>query len=211
LQRVIVTSTSEVYGTAQTPFISESHPLSAQSPYAATKVGADQLALAYHRSFDLPIAICRPFNTFGPGQSARAIVPTIILQALSGRRIELGSLATTRDLNYVDNSVDAFLAMATSDRAVGEVIHFGSGREVSVLELARCILSILDRSDAEIVSMPERVRPGKSEVQRLLAHSDRARELLGWQPRVTLEDGLKRTIEWIESHRPLYRVGGYAV
>lgn len=211
LHRVVVTSTSEVYGTAQTSFISESHPLNAQSPYAASKIAADQLALSYHRSFDLPITICRPFNTFGPGQSARAIVPTIILQALSGHRIELGSLTTTRDLNYVDDTVDAFLALARAERAVGEVVHFGSSREVSVLELARCVLSILDRPGVEIVSVPDRVRPESSEVQRLLACSDRARDLLGWQPRVTLEDGLGRTIEWIESHQPLYRREGYAV
>jgi NAD dependent epimerase/dehydratase len=211
VKRVIVTSTSEVYGTAQTPFISESHPLNAQSPYAASKIGADQLALSFHRSFDLPVAICRPFNTFGPGQSTRAIVPTIILQALAGERIELGSLTTTRDLNYVENTVDAFVSMAEAPRAVGEVIHFGSGREVSILELARGVLAILNRENVEIVSTADRMRPDKSEVQRLIAASDRARDLLSWRPRVTLEEGLAKTIDWIQAHRDFYRVEGYAV
>jgi dTDP-glucose 4,6-dehydratase len=211
LSRVVITSTSEVYGTAQTPMIDESHPLNAQSPYAASKIGADQLALSYHRSFDLPVAVCRPFNTFGPGQSARAIVPTIILQAMSGPRISLGSLTTTRDLNYVDNSVDGFVAMATDSKAIGQVVHFGSGEAVSILDLARRIVTLLGRDDSDIVSSPERIRPEKSEVQRLIACADRAADLLGWRPRVSLDAGLKKTIDWIQANRSVYRVEGYAV
>jgi NAD dependent epimerase/dehydratase len=210
-RRIVVTSTSEVYGTAQTTAISESHPLSAQSPYAASKIAGDQFALSFHRSFDLPVTICRPFNTFGPGQSARAIVPTIVLQALAGRTIELGSLTATRDLNYVDNTVDAFVALAAAEGAVGRDCHFGSGRETSVHELARMILSILGRPEMAIVSTSNRLRPEKSEVHRLLACCDRARELTGWRPRITLEEGLQRTIEWIRAHEDLYRVDEYAV
>jgi NAD dependent epimerase/dehydratase len=212
LQRIVVTSTSEVYGTAQTPFIAESHPLNAQSPYAATKAGADHLALSYFRAFDLPVTICRPFNTFGPGQSARAIVPTIILQALSASRLELGSLTATRDMNYVDNTVEAFLAVACSDRAIGESFHFGSGVEVSILELAHKVLALLGTADrTQVVSTAERVRPEKSEVHRLLADAERARQILNWRPRVSLEDGLERTIAWIKSHRERYHAEGYAV
>lgn len=211
LERVVVTSTSEVYGTAQTPAIAESHPLNAQSPYAATKAAADHLALSYYRAFDVPVTICRPFNTFGPGQSARAIIPTIILQALRNSRIELGSLTATRDLNYVDNTVDAFLAVGRASGAVGEVFHFGTGIEISVLDLARKVLALLSKDAVQIVTTPERMRPEKSEVFRLVADAERAQRLLQWRPRVTLDEGLEKTIAWIDAHRELYQVEGYAV
>lgn len=209
--KVIITSTSEVYGTAQTIPIQEAHPLNAQSPYAATKIAADQLALSYHRAFGLPVCVCRPFNTFGPGQSERAITLVILLQALRGRRVELGSLAPTRDLNYVDNTVDAFLAMALSERATGQVIHFGSNREISIGDLAKKILGALGRSDTEVLSVPERTRPERSEVQRLIGSYDLAQQILGWKPRIDLDEGLARTIEWTKHYQQYYRMRGYAI
>lgn len=209
--KVIVTSTSEVYGTAQVVPITESHPLSAQSPYAATKIAADQLALSYYSSFDLPVSVCRPFNTFGPGQSERAIIPVIVLKVLRGGHLELGSLTPTRDLNYVDNTVDAFLRMAESDQAIGRVIHFASNQEISIGDLAHRILDAMGQSGTEIVSVAERIRPEGSEVRQLIGSYDLARELLGWEPRVGLEEGLTRTIRWIREHIGYYRLRGYAI
>ncbi len=209
--KVIVTSTSEVYGTAQTVPITESHPLSAQSPYAATKIAADQLALSYFRSFDLPVSICRPFNTFGPGQSERAIIPVIILKALRGGPLDLGSLTPTRDLNYVGNTVDAFLAMAQSDQATGRVIHFASNQEISIGSLAEKILRAMGQEGREIVSVAERMRPERSEVRQLVGDYGLASRLVGWEPRIGLDEGLLRTIEWIKDHLDYYRERGYAI
>ena len=205
LRRVIVTSTSEVYGTAQQVPIAESHQLSAQSPYAASKTGADQLALSYHRSFDLPVSICRPFNTFGPGQSPRAIVPTVISQALFRDEIRIGSLFPTRDLSYVSNIVDGFVAMLRSDDVDGRVIQFGSGSEISIEQLIGKVLRIIGRDDLPVISEKERVRPTGSEVERLVAATDQARELLGWSPAIDLEEGLRLTIDWIGDNPELYR------
>lgn len=208
---VVVTSTSEVYGTAQTVPITEQHPLNAQSPYAASKTGADQIALSYHRSFGLPVIVCRPFNTFGPGQSQRAVIPTIILQAMSSDHVELGAVSPTRDLNYVENTVDGYLALVASAAAVGRTVQLGSGREISIGDLAGLILKLMGREDLPLRTSEERVRPAASEVERLIASYDLARELVGWQPRVSLEEGLTRTIGWITEHREFYRLRGYAI
>ncbi|RMD78452.1 MAG: NAD-dependent epimerase/dehydratase family protein [Lentisphaerae bacterium] len=194
--RILVTSTSEVYGTAQYVPIDEKHPLQAQSPYAASKIAADKLCESYHRSFDLPVTIVRPFNTFGPRQSTRAVIPAIITQILAGENpIRLGALTPTRDLNFVANTVNAFITAATHHAAIGQVINFGSGREISIGDLARKILQLM-QCEREILCDERRLRPEKSEVNRLLADSTLAAQLLQWQPSVSLEDGLIRTIEW---------------
>lgn len=199
--RVIHTSTSEVYGSAQRVPIDEAHPINCQSPYAATKSAADQLAGSFHASFGTPVVTIRPFNTFGPRQSQRAVIPTIIAQCLAGPnvhrgRIELGALDTTRDLNFVGNTVDGFVRAATApDDIHGEVINLGSGREIAIGDLARTIID-LTGADAEVVSTAERRRPDASEVDRLLADASKARALLGWRAEVSLEDGLERTIAW---------------
>jgi NAD dependent epimerase/dehydratase len=210
VERVVHTSTSECYGTARYVPIDEKHPLQGQSPYSASKIGADMLAQSYWRSFGLAVATIRPFNTFGPRQSARAVIPTIVAQALKGGPIKLGSLAPTRDMNYVDNTVDGFLAVARHAAAVGQVVNIGSGREVSIDELAHTILRMTG-SRSEVVEDVQRVRPAASEVERLLCDNTLARELLGWTPRVSLEEGLGRTIEWIERHLDRFKTDIYNV
>ena len=207
---VVHTSTSEVYGTARYVPIDENHPLQGQSPYSASKIGADKLAEAFNRSFDLPVAIVRPFNTYGPRQSARAVVPTIITQALNGPVIRLGNLEPTRDLNYVTDTVDAYIHVAECPEAIGEVINIGSGQEISIRDLATTVLRLLG-STAEIVGDDQRVRPVGSEVERLCAENEKARRLLGWSPRHSLQDGLVKTIEWIERNVERYRPGVYTV
>jgi dTDP-glucose 4,6-dehydratase len=208
---VIHTSTSEVYGTAQYVPIDERHPLNPQSPYAATKVGADQVALSFHRSYALPVKIVRPFNTYGPRQSARAVIPAIISQIVAKKRsIRLGNLHPTRDFTYVDDTVQGFLEVAKSKRLLGEVTHVGTNWEISVGELARLIAGILNRK-IEIVKERRRTRPKESEVQRLFCDSTKLRESTGWKPRHTLRDGLLKTIHWIEKHLSLYRVETYHV
>jgi NAD dependent epimerase/dehydratase len=211
VRRVIITSTSEVYGTARYTPIDEAHPLQAQSPYAASKIAADKLAESYFCSFDVPVVTLRPFNTFGPRQSARAIIPTVLSQALAGaREIRLGNLEPRRDLTYVDDTVRAFVLAAETPGIEGQVIHFGQGQAVSVGELARQCLQVVG-SDAVLTSVPERQRPEKSEVGLLLCHAARARALLGWQPRVTLEEGLRRTADYLRQHAEHYRGMGYTV
>lgn len=207
-KRILVTSTSEVYGTALEVPITESHPLQGQSPYSATKIAADKLAEAYHLSFNLPVVTVRPFNTFGPRQSARAVIPTIITQVLAGRELNLGSLSPTRDLNYVANTVDGFLACAQAPDAIGQVVNLGSGREISIGDLAHLIMDLM-KVRVAIHSESERLRPEKSEVQRLLADSSRAERLLDWRPATSLEDGLTATIEWFRTHLNLYRPDEY--
>lgn len=210
VERVVHTSTSECYGTAQYVPIDEKHPLQGQSPYSASKIGADMLAESYWRSFELPVAIIRPFNTFGPRQSARAVIPTIISQALRGGDIKLGSLTPTRDMNYVDNTVDGFLAVAQHPAAVGQVINVGSGREISIGDLARLIVQMLG-SSSEVVEDSQRIRPAASEVERLLCGHAKARELLGWAPRVGLEEGLQRSIDWYRGHLDRYKTDLYKI
>lgn len=210
VEKIVHTSTSETYGTAQYVPIDESHPLQGQSPYSASKIGADKIAESYHTSFGLPVAIIRPFNTYGPRQSARAVIPTIITQILNDNVVRLGSLHPTRDLNFVSDTVDGFIKVAKSDRSVGEVINIGTGQEISVGELAKKIISIIGHK-CEIVCENQRMRPENSEVERLLANNTKARELIGWEPQFTLDDGLKQTIEWFREHGSLYKANIYNI
>jgi dTDP-glucose 4,6-dehydratase len=210
VSRLVHTSTSETYGTAQYQPIDELHPLVGQSPYSASKIGADKLAESYYLSFDMPVATIRPFNTYGPGQSARAVIPTIISQALAGDTIRIGSTDPKRDFNYVDDTVAGFLAVAEHDAALGEVINVGSGRTVSIADVIDEVSRILGKS-FEIVTDPARIRPSKSEVGLLLADTRKAERLLGWKPEVPLEEGLKRTVEWIAAHRERYKPQIYNV
>jgi dTDP-glucose 4,6-dehydratase len=210
VNRVVHTSTSEVYGTAREVPITEDHPLEPQSPYAASKVGADKLMDAFHRSFSLPVTVLRPFNTYGPHQSARAIIPTIVSQALEGDAIRLGSLEPKRDLTYVSDTVEGFLCAATSPETVGRTVQLGTGREVSVAEVVEMVGELLGRELA-VEQDPQRVRPESSEVMRLIASPERARELMGWSPRVDLRGGLGRTIEWIERSRSRFRTEHYVI
>ena len=204
IEKVVHTSTSEVYGTARYVPIDEDHPLQGQSPYSASKIGADKIAESFYRSFDLPIAIIRPFNTYGPRQSARAVIPTIITQALTKERIFLGSLHPTRDYTPVKDVVEAFIKIAESPKSVGEVINIGSNFEISIGELANKIISLTGKN-AEIITDPARVRPQDSEVERLWCDNTKARELLGWEPKTALDEGLKKTIEWISNNIHLYK------
>ncbi|RJP75596.1 MAG: SDR family NAD(P)-dependent oxidoreductase [Desulfobacteraceae bacterium] len=209
VERIVHTSTSEVYGTARSVPISEDHPLQGQSPYSASKIGADKMAEAYHLSFSVPVTTVRPFNAFGPRQSQRAVIPTIIAQCLFSKTIRLGSLSPTRDMNFVANIVDGFLLAAQSPEAIGRTMNIGSGREISIGDLAELIIR-LTGSNIKIKRDRKRERPEKSEVERLLADSSLARNLIGWTPKVDLEEGLKRTINWIQEHPERYRPDIYA-
>ncbi len=208
VKRVVQTSTSEVYGTAQYIPIDEVHPLHPQSPYAATKVGADQLALSFHASFDVPVGILRPFNTYGPRQSARAVIPTIISQLANKSKVKLGSLSPTRDFSFVQDTANGFLAAAQSDAIVGQTINLGSGFEVSIKETAETIAKLMN-TKLELVDDEQRVRPENSEVERLHASIEKAKTLLGWQPELKglagFETGLKKTIEWFSDPKNLSR------
>ncbi len=200
IQKIIHTSTSEVYGTAQFVPITEAHPLQAQSPYSATKIGADQIALSFHASFGLPVSIIRPFNTYGPRQSARAVIPTIITQIASDKRaIKLGAVHPTRDFTYIKDMVNGFIAVAESDQSIGEVINVGSNSEISIRELAELIADRMDVS-IRVETDDKRLRPGKSEVERLWADNAKAKKLTGWQPeyqgKAGLKKGLDETIRW---------------
>ena len=210
VERFVHTSTSETYGTAQYTPIDEAHPLRGQSPYAASKIGADKLAESYHLSFGVPVATIRPFNTYGPRQSARAIIPTIISQGLSGEVIRLGSLSPVRDLTFVSDTVAGFLKVAESPQAVGEVINVGYGKSVSIGELAEKIVAIVG-GQKQIVTEDARVRPEASEVLELLCDHRKAKALLGWQPQVSLEAGLERTVHYIRDNLSLYKPEIYNV
>ena len=210
VERIIHTSTSEVYGTAQSVPISESHPLQGQSPYSASKIGADKLAEAFFHSFRVPVVTVRPFNTFGPRQSARAVIPTIVSQLLVGNTVRLGNTEPKRDLNFVDNTVDGYLAAAAYPEAVGKTFNFGSGREISIGELAMLIAQFMGKP-IEIVSDAQRQRPTGSEVERLLADFSQAKSQLDWTPSISLEEGLKRTITWIEQNSGKFRPEMYNV
>ena len=206
--RVIHTSTSEVYGTARYAPINEAHPLQGQSPYSASKIGADKLAESFHLSFNLPVVTVRPFNTFGPRQSARAVIPTIITQALAGEVIKLGNLDTTRDFTYVEDTVEGFLKAAQADGAVGGTFNLGTGSEIRVGELADRIISATG-TQAKVQVEALRLRPDKSEVLRLISDNSLAKQSLGWSPRFSLDEGLGRTIAWIRDHLDMYKVGKY--
>ena len=197
VQKVIVASTSEVYGTPETTPILEAHPLKAQSPYAATKIAADQLAMSFSASFGLNVAIVRPFNTYGPRQSLRAVIPTVLAQMIAGKEeVSLGSLHTLRDFVFVADTVDGFVRMAVTDTAPGEVVQLGTGKAVSIADVVKLCRDITD-SNASIVESAERIRPEASEVQVLLADPAKASLLLDWEPRVDLQVGLKATADWI--------------
>ncbi len=208
--RVVHTSTSEVYGTARKVPIGEDHELQGQSPYSASKIGADKIAESYHLSFGVPVTTIRPFNTFGPRQSARAVIPTIITQLLKGEQVKLGSVTPTRDLNFVSNTVDGFLKGAMVPEAIGRTINLGSGREISISDLAQLIAKMMG-SSIEVETEGARIRPENSEVERLLADASLAASILNWKAEVTLEEGLEQTIRWLERHLDHYRVGVYAV
>lgn len=208
--KVIHTSTSEVYGSARCVPINEEHPLQGQSPYSATKIGADKIAESFYLAFGLPVVTVRPFNTFGPRQSARAVIPTIVSQALTEPSISLGNLAPTRDLNYVADTVNGFIKAAEVARAVGQVINLGSGREISISQLADTILTMMGKK-LPVVTQDQRIRPKDSEVDRLCADNRKAKEILGWEPTHTLEEGLAKTIEWLMENNELYRRNIYVV
>lgn len=210
VERLVHTSTSEVYGTALRVPIDEGHPLQGQSPYSASKIGADKMAEAFRLSYGVPVTTVRPFNTFGPRQSDRAVIPTIMSQCLAGGQVKLGNVSPTRDLNYVTNTVEGFVRAAAAPEAVGRTINLGSGREISIGDLAQLIGRLANRP-VTIETDSERLRPGGSEVERLLADNTLARTLLGWTPEVSLEDGLGRTLEWLQSNREKYRTGVYSV
>lgn len=211
VEKVCHTSTSETYGTAQYVPIDEKHPLQGQSPYSASKIGADKIAESYYRSFGTPVATVRPFNTYGPRQSARAVIPTIIGQIAAGKsQIRLGSLAPVRDLTYVTDTVEGFLAIAESPQTIGEVINLGTGLGVTIGELATLIMTTMNRR-LEIVTDEERIRPEESEVMRLICNPQKARALTGWFAKTSLEDGIKKCVRFIEENIAAYKTDIYNV
>ena len=210
VERVIHTSTSEVYGTAQYVPINEEHPLQGQSPYSASKIGADKVAESYYLSFGLPVVTVRPFNTYGPRQSTRAVIPTIITQALTRDTVYLGALHPTRDLNYISDTVEGFIKAAQAPDVLGTAINLGSGQEITIGDLASKIITLIGR-EVSIVVDDSRLRPEKSEVNRLVADPQEANGLLGWESKVSLDDGLKHTIDWISDHMDLYMPDVYSV
>jgi dTDP-glucose 4,6-dehydratase len=210
LDRIVLTSTSEVYGSALRTPMDEAHPLQAQSPYSATKIAGDALAISFRRSFDLPIVVARPFNAYGPRQSARAVIPTIIAQALTGDTLRLGALETTRDFTYVEDTAAGFAAVGQADDALGEVINLGSGQEVRIRDIVAKVGAIVGRT-LRIEGDEQRLRPPTSEVSRLLSDSSKALRLAGWRAEVPLDEGLRRTTAWIGEHIEQYRPHEYAV
>jgi NAD dependent epimerase/dehydratase len=209
--RLVHTSTSEVYGTALRVPIDEDHPLQPQSPYSASKIGGDMMALSFWHAFELPVCVVRPFNTYGPRQSTRAVIPTILAQLHAGvQEIRLGATSPTRDFNYASDTASGFMAVADCDKALGHVVNVGSGREISIGDLVELCKQITG-SDAKVVTDEQRLRPGGSEVERLLADNTRAREWAGWQPEVSLEEGLRRTSEWVQEHLADLETGRYSV
>lgn len=209
--RVLVTSTSEVYGTAQYVPIDESHPYQGQSPYSATKIGADRLAESFYRSFDLPVSIVRPFNTYGPRQSARAVIPTIITQLLAGKEeIKLGSLTPTRDFNYVKDTANGFIKIFESDKTIGEEINIATQQEISIGQLAEELIRQINPR-AQIVCEEERLRPEKSEVNRLLGSNEKILKLTEWKPQFTFEEGLAETIAFLKDNMDKYKVDIYNI
>ena len=208
VERLVHTSTSEVYGTARMVPINEEHPLQGQSPYSASKIGADKLAESFFCAFGLPVVTVRPFNTFGPRQSARAVIPTIITQALTLDSVSLGSLDTTRDFTYVSDTVSGFLCAARSEKGLGEVFNLGTGVEIRIGDLAEKVIRMVDRK-VSIQVDSQRLRPQNSEVMRLISDNSRAREVIGWKPVTPFEKGLENTIAWIRQHLDLYRIGKY--
>jgi NAD dependent epimerase/dehydratase len=210
VEKVVHTSSSEVYGTALHIPIEESHPLQGQSPYSASKIGADKIVESYYHAYNLPVVTLRPFNTYGPRQSTRAIIPSIITQALTGDTVRIGNLDARRDLTYVTDTVQGFLCIAQVEGIAGETFNLGTGKEVSISELAQEIFVLMGKAPKLIVE-PARLRPEKSEVQRLLSDNQYARQRLDWEPRVELREGLLKTIEWISDNLALYQTGIYQI
>ena len=210
VERFVHTSTSEVYGSALTVPITEEHPLQGQSPYSATKIGADKLAESFYFAYDLPVTILRPFNTYGPRQSARAIIPSSIIQALSSKEIRFGAGKPTRDFTYVSDTVEGFIRAAQAKEAVGETINIGNGKEISIQNLLEKIRDVVGQ-EVKLTHEPSRLRPEKSEVMRLCADITKAKELLGWKPSVALDEGLSRTVDWIRQNLDLYKTELYNI
>jgi len=209
VERVVLTSSSEVYGSARYVPMDEQHPVQSQSPYAASKIAADALGISFQRSFQMPVTIVRPFNAYGPRQSARAVIPTIISQALADQEVRLGSLDSRRDFTYVSDTVAGFIALARSEGAIGEVVNIGSGQEISIGDLVRKIGELTSR-EVEVAVDAQRLRPPTSEVRRLWADNSKARELAGWTPRLSLDEGLKKTVQWIAEHQGRFEPSVYA-
>lgn len=210
VKKFIQTSTSEVYGSPDRTPIKETDTLKPQSPYSASKIGSDCLALSFFYSFGLPVSIIRPFNTYGPRQSGRAVIPAIIIQALSGNIVKLGSVRPRRDFVYVKDTIDGFIRLAESEKTIGQVINIGSGKDASILEVTNIIADILGKK-LKIAKDTKRIRPEKSEVIRLLADNSKAKELLGWKPTFSLKEGLKLTIDFIKRNPNIYEPKIYAI
>ena len=209
--KVVHTSTSEIYGTAQYVPIDEKHPVNPQSPYAATKSSADLIAISYYRSFELPVIVVRPFNTYGPRQSARAIIPTIISQILNGENIiSVGNLSPTRDMTYISDTIEGFIAAGFSEMTLGEVLNLGTGEEISIEELIKKISSIMN-IEIKVESVPERIRPVKSEVERLLSNPTKMKSLTNWKAGISIDEGLSRTIAWMRQKKTMYKSNIYNV
>lgn len=209
--RMVHTSTSETYGTAQYVPIDEKHPMQGQSPYSASKIGADKMAESYYKSFELPVVTVRPFNTFGPRQSARAFIPTVIAQAIAKNELMLGSLDPVRDMTFVKDTAEGFITVGLCDKVIGQVVNLGVGRGETIGDMVKTILKILGKENMPIRQDFSRVRPAKSEVMRLISNNTIAREVCGWQPKYSLEQGLKETIDWVRKNTGRYRPDVYAV
>lgn len=209
-RRIVHTSTSEVYGTAQYVPIDEKHPLQGQSPYSASKIGADRIAESFYRSFEVPVVTLRPFNTFGPRQSMRAVIPTIIVQALTRDVVKLGSLEPSRDFTFVADTVSGFVKAAEADDVLGDEVNLGNDNTISIGDLANKIFDIVGKTP-KIVTDPKRIRPGRSEVMRLWASNEKAKRMIGWEPHISLDQGLRITVEWIAAHLNLYQPDQYTV
>ncbi|MDI6785580.1 MAG: SDR family NAD(P)-dependent oxidoreductase [bacterium] len=210
VKRIIHTSTSEVYGTAIYVPIDEKHPLQGQSPYSASKIGADMIAESFYRSYDLPVITIRPFNTYGPRQSARAVIPALITQIIAGKDVFLGSTKPVRDFNFVADTVCGFIKTAETSNIEGEVINIGNGKGITIGELTDKIISLIGK-EVKVLFDATRIRPTKSEVERLIASNEKAKKLIGWEPKVSLDEGLKRTIDWISDNIAIYKPSKYNV
>jgi dTDP-glucose 4,6-dehydratase len=210
VRRVVHTSTSEVYGTAQYTPIDEAHPLQGQSPYSASKIGADKIAESFYRSFEVPVVTLRPFNTYGPRQSTRAVIPTIITQALTRDEVKLGSLDPSRDFTFVRDTANGFICVAEADNVLGQEINLGNDNTIRIGDLVEKIFNIMGKTP-KVITDAQRIRPGKSEVMKLWASNKKAKETIGWEPRVSLDEGLSLTIDWISAHLDLYRPDQYTV